>query len=102
MTKIVTRAGDAVGDVQRALGLELEHADLALVADAVDLGEERAGALAPREDVVLEEVVVREPPVELLVADEVVVDAVDLARPAGARRRGDRELELGERAPEAA
>ena len=68
VTKIVTPPGMRSATLQRALGLELEHGDLPLLADAVDLGEKRAGALAPREDVVLEEVVVREPPVELLVA----------------------------------
>ena len=53
-------------------------------------------------DVVLEEVAVCEPPVELLVADEVVMDAVDLAGAAGARRRRDGELELGNEPREAA
>ena len=89
------RARDALRDVQRPLGLELEHADLPLLADAVDLGKERAGALAPRKDVVLEEIAVLEAPVELLVTDEVVVDALDLAGAAGSRRRRDCKLELG-------
>jgi hypothetical protein len=43
----------------------------------------------------LEEVTLRETPVELLVGNEVVVDAVDLAGPSSARRRGDRKRELG-------
>src|SRR5206468_12348602 len=76
------RAGLPLGDGQRALGLELEDADEAFPADPVDLGVERARPLAPREDVVLEALAGREPPVELVVRDEVVVDAVLFARPA--------------------
>ena len=64
-----------------------------LVPDPVDLRAERAGALAPREADVLEEVPGREAPVELLVAQEPVVAAVLLAGTLGARRRGDGELE---------
>ena len=44
---------------------------------------------------VLEELAGVEPPVELRLGDEVVVDAVDLARPPRARRRRHRQLELG-------
>ena len=55
--------------------------------------QQRPGALAPREDVVLEEVAVGEPPVELLVGEEPVVHAVRLARPLRARRRRDGEPE---------
>src|SRR5207245_2231950 len=81
--------------------LELEDADLALVGDALDLREERPGTLAPRELVVFEELALGEAPVELLVADEVVVDTFDLVRAACARRRRDGELQLGEEVEQA-
>ena len=91
--KIVSALGDPLLHRERAVQLELEQRDVALGRDPVELREERPRPLAPREHVVLEEVAVGEPPVELLVAEEPVVHAVPLARPACARRRRDGEPE---------
>jgi hypothetical protein len=79
---------------ERTVRLELEQRRLALVADAVELGPQRPRPLPPGERVVLEEVVLGQPPVELLVGDEPVVDPVDLAGPAFPRRGGHRERDL--------
>ena len=87
-------AGDEVAHAQRACRLQLEQARLALRGDAVDLRAERAGALMQKGDV-LEELAVLDAAVELLVGDEVVVDAVDLTLSTRPRRRRDGQLEVG-------
>ena len=64
--KIVIASGIRVLHLERAVQLELEQRDVAVGGDPVELREERPGPLAPREDVMLEEVALGEPPVELL------------------------------------
>jgi hypothetical protein len=88
--------GDPVPDGERAAGLQLEQGGLAASRDPVDLRAQRAGALAvaPRPLDPFEEVVGREPAVELFARQEPVVPPVDLARPPLSRRRRNRELEL--------
>jgi hypothetical protein len=75
------RSGNPVLHVERALELELEQRHVPFLADAVDLGEQRAGLLPPREDDVLEELARVEAAVELRGREDPVVDAVALARP---------------------
>ncbi len=85
------RAGDPLLDGEGSVQFQLEQRDVACGGDPVELRDERAGALAPGEDVVLEEAAVGEQAVELLVAQVPVVDALDLARPQRPRRRRDGE-----------
>jgi hypothetical protein len=89
------RSGDALRDCQCAFGLEIEQRDAACVEDPVDLRAQRAIAVARVLDV-LEEGALRGPALELLLAQEVVVDAVGLPLPAPPGGRRDRDLELGE------
>jgi hypothetical protein len=63
--------------------------------DALDLGAKSPVALAGDVDDVLEELAPRDTLKELLVGDEVVVDAVHLPFAAGTRRRRHGELEVG-------
>src|SRR5581483_2304968 len=60
---------------RRAVQLELEQGNAALVRDPVELRAKRAGFLTPGEDVVLEELAVREAAIELLLGQEPVVHA---------------------------
>jgi hypothetical protein len=55
---------------------------------------QRAVALARDVDDVLEELACRDPAVELLLGEEVVLAAVRLAAAARTGRRGDRDLEI--------
>ena len=93
--KSVTLPVDLLLHAQRALDLELEHADPALGGDPVDLGAQRAVAAADELDV-LEELARLDPGDELLLAQEPVLAAVLLAGPLRPRRRRDGDLELRE------
>src|SRR5919108_9743 len=86
-------SGDEIADRERSRGLELEQAGAAFRRDALDLGVERPGAVGDERDV-LGELARRDAAIELLVAEKVVVDAVDLARAAGPRGRRDGQLEV--------
>jgi hypothetical protein len=81
-------------DVQRAVDLELEDADAAVLGDPVDLRAERSVPLA--RDVLdpLEEPVLLDAGGELRLAEEPVLAPVDLAGPLLPGRRRDGNLQL--------
>jgi hypothetical protein len=67
--------------VERALGLELEHADPTLLGDPVELGRKRSVAVAGHVLDVLEEVTGVDAGDELLFREEPVLPPVLLTRP---------------------
>ena len=75
--------------------LELEDADLPVGGDPIELRRERAVTPADELDV-LQETPGLDTLEELLLREEPVLAAVDLARSLRPRRRGDRHLELGQ------
>ena len=81
--------------VERALRLELEDGDAPVAGDPVDLGAQRAVALARDVGDVLEEVALVDAADELGVGEEPVLAPVLLALAAQAGGRRDRDLELG-------
>ena len=87
-------AGLCVADRPRSFRLQLEHAALARGEDARDLGTKRAVPAGDVDDV-LEELVLFDPLEELLLAEEVVLPAVDLTLAAGPRGRRDGPLKVG-------
>ena len=93
--KRVTLPGTSSCTAEGAVELELEHADAAVVGDALHLGAQRPVALAGDVLDVLEEGALLDLGDELALAEEVVLDAVRLAGPPRARRRRDRDLEDG-------
>ena len=81
-------------DVERAVELQLEHADPAVRRDPVDLGAQRP--VPPARDVLdpFEEPAVGDAARELVLFEEPVLAAVLLAGAEGPGRRRDRDLEL--------
>ena len=94
--KTCSASGHRLADLPRALDLDLQHDRLAGGGAALELRAQRpvaaAGVLG-----VLDERALGDEPIEVGVAQEVVVDAVLLARPRRARRRRDAQPELGQR-----
>ena len=95
------RRGQRPAHLARALHLDLQHDRDAGSRAPLQLGAQRAVA-ATGVGGVLDERARLDLAVELLVAEEVVVDAVDLARPRLARRRRDGQLQLGDAREQAA
>ena len=93
--KIVTLPRHLVLHVERALELELEHADASVLRDPLDLGAERPVPAPGDVRHALEELAGVDPARELLVGEELVVAPVDLARPLRPRRGRDGDLEAG-------
>ena len=87
------RRGQRLAHLARALHLDLQHDRHAGAGAALELGAQRPVAAAGVGGV-LDERAGGDLAIELGVAEEVVVDAVDLAGPRRARRRRDRQLEL--------
>ena len=85
-------------DALRQLVDEVLRLVLVSVGDALDLRPQRPCSLvlAPGPFDPLQEFVRGEPAIEFLAADEVVLAAVLLPGPALARRRGHRQLQLGD------
>lgn len=89
------RLGHVAADGARAGQLDLDQRGSAGGEDAVDLGAERAVAVARVLDV-LEEGPLAGAALELLRVEEVVLDAVDLARPLAPGGGRDRDLDVRE------
>src|SRR5215218_7935475 len=93
------RLGHRLADLARALDLDLEQHRGVAGASPLELVAE--GSVAPAGVAgVLDEVAAVHARLELVVGEEVVVDAVLLPRPGSARRRRNGELELGHALPE--
>ena len=89
--KIRVASGQRLAHLARALDVDLEHDP---ARRALQLGAQRAVAVAGV-DGVLHELAGGHAAIEVVLAEEVVVDPVHLARPRVARGRRDRQLEPG-------
>ena len=93
--KTCSASGQRLADLARALDLDLQHHRLAGRGAPLELGAQRPVAPA-RVLGVLDERALAQQRIELLVAEERVVDALLLARPRVARGRRDAQPEPGQ------